>query len=64
VDDDLHASLSELAYLRRSIGRTGLIALKPLQVTSHRDDWHRFMLSQAGVRARIKDKLKHPPRVG
>jgi len=64
VDDDLHASLAELAYLRRSIGPTGLLALKPLQVTSHRDDWHRFMLSQANVRARIKDKLQHPRRVG
>ena len=63
VDDDLHASLSELAYLRRSIGRTGLLALKPLQVTSHRDDWHRFMLSQAGVRARIKGKVRHSRRV-
>jgi protease PrsW len=63
VDDDLHASLSELAYLRQSIGRTGLLALKPLQVTSHRDDWHRFMLSQAGLRARIKAKVQHPRRV-
>jgi protease PrsW len=62
VDDDLHASLAELAYLRRSIGPTGLLALKPLQVTSHRDDWHRFMLSQANVRARIKHKLQHPRR--
>lgn len=61
VDDDLHESLSELKYLQRSIGRTGLLALKPLQVTSHRDDWHRFMLSQAGVRARIKRKV-HAPR--
>jgi hypothetical protein len=64
VDDDLHASLAELAYLRRSIGPTGLLALKPLQVTSHRDDWHRFMLSQANVRARIKDKLQHSRRAG
>jgi RsiW-degrading membrane proteinase PrsW (M82 family) len=64
VDDDLHASLSELKYLRRSIGPTGLLALKPLQVTSHRDDWHRFMLSQAGVRARIKGKVRHTRRVG
>jgi len=63
VDDDLHASLSELKYLRRSIGPTGLLALKPLQVTSHRDDWHRFMLAQAGVRARIKRKVRHPRRM-
>lgn len=62
VDDDLHESLSELKYLQRSIGRTGLLALKPLQVTSHRDDWHRFMLSQAGARARIKRKVQAPRR--
>ena len=29
VDEDLEASLSERRYLRRSIGRTGLLALKP-----------------------------------
>jgi RsiW-degrading membrane proteinase PrsW (M82 family) len=63
VDDDLHEALSELEYLRKSIGPTGLLALKPLQVTSHRDDWHRFLLSQADVRARIKDRLRSPRRV-
>jgi protease PrsW len=47
VDDDLSAALSELAYLEKAIGPTGLLALKPLQVTSHRDDWHRFLLSRA-----------------
>jgi len=62
VDDDLHESLSELKYLQRSIGRTGLLALKPLQVRSHRDDWHRFMLSQASARARIKRKVQAPRR--
>ena len=46
VDEDLEASLSERRYLRRSIGRTGLLALKPLQVTSRRDDWHRHVLRQ------------------
>ena len=62
VDDDLHEALSEREFLRRSIGPTGLLALKPLQVTSDRDDWHRYLLSQADVRARIKGKLKHPRR--
>lgn len=47
VTDDLHASLQELAYLRASIGPTGLLALKPLQVTSGRDRWHRHLLSAA-----------------
>ncbi len=44
VDDDLYASLTELRYLRSSIGATGLLALKPLQVTSGRDEWHRYLL--------------------
>jgi hypothetical protein len=34
-----------------------LLALKPLQVTSDRDDWHRYVVSQADARARIKDRL-------
>ena len=46
--DDLHAALAERAYLRRSIGRTGLLALEPLRVTSHRDYWHSHLLAQAG----------------
>ena len=43
-DEDLRASLQELKYLETSIGRTGLLALEPLQVTSHRDKWHRYLL--------------------
>jgi protease PrsW len=62
VDDDLHEALAEREFLRRSIGATGLLALKPLQVTSDRDDWHRYLLSQANVRARIKHRLKSPRR--
>jgi hypothetical protein len=50
VDDDLRASLAERDYLQRSIGRTGLLALEPLRVTSHRDYWHRHLLSQSGSR--------------
>ena len=42
--DDLRASLEELQYLELSIGRTGLLALAPLQVTSDRDKWHRYLL--------------------
>jgi protease PrsW len=44
VDEDLRASLDEIAYLNRSIGPVGRLALEPLQVTSHRDDWHRHLL--------------------
>ncbi len=45
-DEDLRASLAELRYLESSIGRTGLLALEPLQVTSDRDRWHRYLLEQ------------------
>jgi len=44
ADDDYAASIAELEYIRRSIGKTGLLALKPLQVSSRRDEWHRHML--------------------
>jgi hypothetical protein len=54
VDQDLHDSLAEWAYLRRSIGPAGLLALEPLRLTSHRDDWHRHLLSQAGLRERLR----------
>ncbi len=48
VDDDLRAALAEREYLRKSIGRTGLLALEPLRVTSNRDHWHHHLLTQAG----------------
>jgi RsiW-degrading membrane proteinase PrsW (M82 family) len=46
IDSDLEASLAERRHIRRSIGTLGLLALKPLQVTSHRDTWHRHVLKQ------------------
>jgi protease PrsW len=46
VDEDLAASLTERRYLQQSIGTLGLLALKPLQVTSYRDTWHRHLLQQ------------------
>jgi RsiW-degrading membrane proteinase PrsW (M82 family) len=46
-DEDLDASLQEREYLHRSIGKAGLLALRPLQVTSDRDRWHRQLLAQA-----------------
>jgi hypothetical protein len=47
VTDDLAASLAELEYLQASIGRTGLLALKPLQVVSGRDRWHQYLLGRS-----------------
>lgn len=51
ADEDLDASLKERDYLQHSIGRTGLLALRPLQVTSDRDRWHRHLLAQSRKRA-------------
>ena len=48
VDPDVHAALAERRYLQQSIGRTGLLALEPLRITSHRDYWHQHLLSQSG----------------
>jgi hypothetical protein len=47
ADDALLAQLDERAYLEKSIGRTGLLALRPLQVTGDRDEWHQFLLRQS-----------------
>ena len=57
VDDDLRAALEERAYLRRSIGRTGLLALEPLRVTSHRDYWHHHLLVQADGRGQWRRRF-------
>jgi protease PrsW len=44
VHDDARHALAEVQYLRSSIGATGVLALQPFGVTSHRDDWHRNLL--------------------
>jgi RsiW-degrading membrane proteinase PrsW (M82 family) len=54
IDEDLGACLAEVEYLNASIGRTGLLALKPLMVSSHRDQWHKFLLTQAGTQDQLK----------
>jgi RsiW-degrading membrane proteinase PrsW (M82 family) len=45
-DPALAASLQELTFLQASVGRIGLLALKPLRATTSRDDWHRHLLQQ------------------
>jgi hypothetical protein len=51
VDEDLRVALAERDHLRQSIGRTGLLALEPLRVTSDRDYWNRHLLAHgSGVR--------------
>ncbi|HKH73216.1 MAG TPA: PrsW family glutamic-type intramembrane protease [Vicinamibacterales bacterium] len=44
VHPDARSATDEIRHLRSSIGTTGLLALNPVQVTSHRDDWHRYLL--------------------
>jgi RsiW-degrading membrane proteinase PrsW (M82 family) len=51
ADPDVKARLSELRYLQGSIGSTGLLALAPLRVASDRDEWHSYLLAQAGEAA-------------
>ena len=46
-DDDLRMSLQEIDYIQRSIGPTGMIALRPLNVTTHRDRWHKYLLQSS-----------------
>lgn len=53
---DARAVVDEIRYLRESIGRTGLLALGPVHVTSHRDDWHRYLLT--GVESNTKRLLR------
>lgn len=43
-DPDADAAFDEVRFLRQSIGRTGLLALEPLNVTSDRDHWHAHVL--------------------
>jgi RsiW-degrading membrane proteinase PrsW (M82 family) len=51
LDDEVVAGLAEVRYLEKAIGPTGLLALTPLQVSSDRDAWHKFLLrEQRGTR--------------
>jgi RsiW-degrading membrane proteinase PrsW (M82 family) len=48
---DIAAGLEELRQLRASIGPTGMLALTPLHVTSHRDEWHAYLVAETAGRA-------------
>ena len=56
---DARAAVEEIRSLRSSIGPTGLLALGPVHVTSHRDDWHRYLLTghDSPVRRLIRSVL-------
>ena len=47
-DPEIDAQFQELAYLEKSIGRTGLLALKPLLSQTPRDLWEMRRLAQGG----------------
>ena len=47
LDQELINGLAEVRYLEKSIGPTGLLALTPLQVSSDRDAWQKFLLREA-----------------
>ena len=47
LDDGLRAQLAERTYLHKAIGPTALLAVRPLQVTTLRDEWHRYLLAHA-----------------
>ncbi len=52
-DADLQESLTELSYLNHSLGFTGRLVLKPLQVTPARDDWHQHLLTERAASGRL-----------
>ncbi len=56
MDDELVNGLAEVRYLEKSIGATGLLALTPLQVSSDRDAWQKFLLREQRQASRIPDR--------
>jgi len=46
VDDATRAKLAELRYLERSIGRAGLLALRPVLAQRHEELWQLRLLAQ------------------
>jgi len=64
VHPDAHSAVAEIRCLRSAIGQTGLLALGPVQVTSDRDDWHRYLLigsDTAGARLLRQLRRLVPP---
>jgi RsiW-degrading membrane proteinase PrsW (M82 family) len=47
VDDETRAKFDEMRYLQKSIGATGLLAIRPMLHTSHKDLWQLYMLGGA-----------------
>jgi protease PrsW len=60
-DPALKDRLAERTYLHKAIGPTGLLALRPLQVTNDRDQWHEYLLQHAGGSSRRWLRRRHHP---
>lgn len=54
VDADVDEAVAEIDFLRRSIGTTGLLALRPLQVSTRSSEYHRHVLQQARAKTRAR----------
>jgi hypothetical protein len=46
LDDETKAKFEELAYLEKSIGRTGMLALQPVLPMSQKELWQLNMLGK------------------
>ena len=46
IDDETRGRLTELAQLERAIGKTGLLALRPLMMATGKEIWQLTLLRQ------------------
>ena len=46
IDEETQEKLAELAHLERAIGRTGVLALRPLIMASGKDIWQLRLLGR------------------
>ena len=58
------ASKSDLLQGTLDLLLLKMLALEPLRVTSHRDDWHQHLLVQAGGRGQWRQRLLGALRLG
>jgi protease PrsW len=49
IGDDVRANLEELRYLEKAIGRTGLLAIRPMLKNTNRDLWQLYVLETGGA---------------
>jgi hypothetical protein len=49
VDKETQAKFTELRYLERSMGKTGMLAIHPMLHMSHRDLWQLYMLGASEI---------------